>query len=32
MKVAYVFTSKNSHLILDKMIIPQLLSDNHELM
>lgn len=29
MKVAYVFTSKNSHLILDKMIIPQLLSDSH---
>lgn len=29
MKVAYVFSSPNSHMILDKMIIPQLLNDKH---
>ena len=29
MKVAYIFSSQNSHMILDKMIIPQLLNDNH---
>ncbi|MEI0524612.1 DsrE-related protein SaoD [Brachyspira murdochii] len=29
MKVAYIFSSQNSHMILDKMIIPQLLNDKH---
>ncbi|MEI0561244.1 DsrE-related protein SaoD [Brachyspira pilosicoli] len=29
MKVAYIFSSQNSHMILDKMIIPQLLNNNH---
>ncbi|MEI0580463.1 DsrE-related protein SaoD [Brachyspira pilosicoli] len=29
MKVAYIFSSKNSHMILDRMIIPQLLNNNH---
>nr|WP_245580641.1 DsrE-related protein [Brachyspira alvinipulli] len=29
MKVAYIFSSQNSHMILDKMIVPQLLNDNH---
>ena len=29
MKVAYIFSSQNSHMILDRMIIPQLLNDNH---
>ncbi|MEI0478485.1 DsrE-related protein SaoD [Brachyspira pulli] len=29
MKVAYIFSSQNSHMILDKMVIPQLLNDNH---
>lgn len=29
MKVAYIFSSQNSHMILDKMIVPQLLNDKH---
>ena len=29
MKVAYIFSSQNSHMILDRMIIPQLLNNNH---
>ena len=29
MKVAYIFSSQNSHMILDKMIVLQLLNDNH---